>query len=184
MFQYRLMVRVYFYDHKTVRLLSNIVTYLLKFASLAIKDLSYYLSLYYVLVCKSNLDLSVFLVTPIFNISRVKMCLGTHLFSRYIWKVGGYYFFFLHVSVNLLFFPKLYLLSFSSLKECSFRFFYDIRNSSVWLQPFLLGNTLLTFVLVRSKNRYRRYTSNNRGHIEWRIQRWQSYNWVIWYRWR
>lgn len=27
-----------------------------------------------------------------------------------------------------------------------------IKNSFVWLPPFLLGNTLLTFVLVRSKN--------------------------------
>lgn len=31
-------------------------------------------------------------------------------------------------------------------------FFGRYKNNFVWLQPFLLGNTLLTFVLIRSKN--------------------------------
>lgn len=31
-------------------------------------------------------------------------------------------------------------------------FFGRYKNKFVWLQPFLLGNTLLTFVLIRSKS--------------------------------
>lgn len=122
----------------------------MKFASLAMKDLSYKLSFYYVLVCKSNLGLSVFLVAPFFNIASVKMCLVGE-------GVLAFLVFFIHVSVILLFCPKLYILSFSFLNECSFKFFFVlffdiIENSLVLLRPFLLGNTLLTFVLVRSKN--------------------------------
>lgn len=99
------MVRVYVYDDENAKNSIKYCDISHEVCKSCNKRFKLLVELYHVLVCKSNNDLSAFLVTSFFNISRV----------------------------NIIFFDV-------------------IKNSFVWLRPFLSGNTLLTFILVRSKN--------------------------------